>query len=360
MTLDQRWLEQHSGPAASVRTEAPCFICGYNLIGLPRSAVCPECGTQIAKSVGPRQTRTLQALPRNQQRALCVGALAAGFAVIPMAVLLVIFPAVTGKLSHPAHIVMSMLALVSSIAWAGGVFLIAVRLPGEGPANRVAGFGLPIGFDQLAQWSQAAWVLITAILIAFPLIPTGPLLLVRAILVGLVAIGSAGVFFVCLRIMRLSIDIFDDRLNDRLLWVTWGLAPCLLSAVLFKLAAPVLGAISQMISLIAIIISGILIATLTHALVDLGQTIGWAAVNSEIDEERDQRRAARKAREDSDRLKPLALTTPAALMRPPRKLADGPEDSPLPLAQEPPEGTPGWIATHPPSPADRQRAPRQQ
>ncbi len=35
----------------SVNTEPECVICGYNLRGLPRDGVCPECGTKVERSL---------------------------------------------------------------------------------------------------------------------------------------------------------------------------------------------------------------------------------------------------------------------------------------------------------------------
>lgn len=41
-------------PEDRVTYDRPCAKCGYNLIGLPKQALCPECGLPVAESLGRR------------------------------------------------------------------------------------------------------------------------------------------------------------------------------------------------------------------------------------------------------------------------------------------------------------------
>jgi len=86
--------EGSSGPRdALVSVAFPCIECGYALLGLPKSGICPECGTSVASSISSLHERTREALENERRGATMVqfGLVAYVLAVILMIAVTMVF-----------------------------------------------------------------------------------------------------------------------------------------------------------------------------------------------------------------------------------------------------------------------------
>lgn len=322
-----------------VSASVKCSGCGYDLIGISLGGVCPECGRPVQKTVRPGPRRSLQSLPVVQQRWLSGACFAAGLGILPLVFLLPLFSVVAGRLSTEAHAVMVALVGVATLAWAGGVFVLSFTLPGEEPANQILDITLPIGLDRVAQISQACWTPVIALLACAPITPATSAREVNAIGFAFAAAAAAGLVVVGVRVLRLSDTLYDEELNNRVLWATWIMTPAALIVIGFGAAFGCYPKNLGWISLtwwLAYCALFVVSAALALALVDLGRTLFWAEINAGIDEDRAERRARRKEREEREHMRPLDdLDRSPPAHEAPRANLTALDDGPIPLAPPP-------------------------
>jgi hypothetical protein len=124
--------EQPGTTAGTIDLDRPCLACGYNLRGLSRSGVCPECGAPVARSLqgnlllfsAPDFTAKLHSGVFLIQAGI-IAQFVALFASITGVVILGA-PALAGG---PGAVAVSLIGLAASIASLGGWWLLSAPDP---------------------------------------------------------------------------------------------------------------------------------------------------------------------------------------------------------------------------------------
>jgi hypothetical protein len=107
------------GLVRTIEPGTPCRKCGYDLSGLPSSALCPECGT--AAKIDKKKRRLGDALtdaPRSYLQTLAAGAWLCAASVIASTILGIVAYA---KYDYP---ITAALWAASSLVWCLGVFIV--------------------------------------------------------------------------------------------------------------------------------------------------------------------------------------------------------------------------------------------
>ncbi|CAN5747722.1 hypothetical protein BH11PLA1_BH11PLA1_07500 [soil metagenome] len=115
MTTDPAVVPPTTAPAAPAAPFIPCARCGYNLAGLPDTAVCSECGAPVLITLHVRQRHAplITCAPRFRTALLCHGA--AGVAALLAAALAMGVMSVFGGDGVVLPIAGAIIALVGSI-----------------------------------------------------------------------------------------------------------------------------------------------------------------------------------------------------------------------------------------------------
>jgi hypothetical protein len=282
----------------TVDQDQACVGCGYNLKGLSKKGVCPECGRAVAGTVSTRARGDIADAPLGYLWNLRTGAglMLLGAIGIPLTLLSPLFAA--------SFKVLGAVAVALSAAWALGVWLVTVPRPSM-PRSTLR----PTVEWRTVRWgarvTQAMWPLAAAAYFAAVTVQiSAPWLARLAPLLFLpLPIGLVGLALVAHYAARLADWAGDDALEQRLrtaVWFSCGATVLLLVVAIVQLTGVMLGAVPGMVWFVL----AMGFASLYYAVPALWGFFGmarWALVSGAIRESQidELRRTAAAAREQA-------------------------------------------------------------
>lgn len=201
--LSNKFLQYRLGPAAQPRTiesDLFCTSCGYNLRGLTFGRNCPECGQQIRKTPGLKDSLLQGDWSQRESVKLGLTLTAATLLAVALA-RLGLFIALVTAMNPKYQDAYLWLGLALSIGWIFGVWLLT-------PPHLDAHYFKIRWLRRTARWSQLIWIpaYICWILaeMKFPGTPEGDRLYQWSMMLrGLGALGAA---LFAAWLMRLAVD----------------------------------------------------------------------------------------------------------------------------------------------------------
>lgn len=277
MPVEERWLlERVKG--GHIARDAPCAACGYNLVGLKRTGVCPECGTPMRGQTMHALGHDLRHMPRGVLWSFAIAALwmAAGTIVMSVAWPLTgLFMRAGAPLTF-THVALGAAAL-GSAAWLVGVVILSLYRPPD-PEETLARSFRHWAMPLLAMGTQSLW-LASACLLFVRATPFAAGLPVNDAAVACGLLACLGLAPTILLLRRLLASANDDALRKRLLVLSWAL-PSLLALKVDDMTvglmpAPVAIALSFGWILIPIALMG-LVVWLTVCLFEAAHIFRWS------------------------------------------------------------------------------------
>ncbi|MFN0010782.1 MAG: hypothetical protein ACKVS8_03965 [Phycisphaerales bacterium] len=286
MPVDERWLRDRV-KGGKIAHDAPCAKCGYNLIGLKRTGICPECGTPIRGFArAGRGGSTILLLPASLLWALALAAFAMFVGCVLMSLSWPFMPAARhGALRFWTANVVFAGAATGGACWFAGVLMLCLYKPAE--LEEQARVNWPrLLLNGWAIATQALWFVAAALVFALARLPAAaPFAREASFACGIVAIlGLVPTMLVLVRTLQ---SVNDDKLHERLLVLAWTLPPVFIlqTVGLTGRLPPVLAVVVLLMSLASIGLVGWLMAA-------LGQMAGmfrWSVRN-----QRDAENAAQR------------------------------------------------------------------
>lgn len=291
MPVEERWLLDRV-KGGKITRDTPCAKCGYNLIGLKRTGLCPECGTPmrgvgVAGRVGGGNT--LMLLPPSLLWALSLAAFAMLLGCVLMALSWLLMPAASrGILRFSIASAVFAGAAAGGASWFAGVLMLCLYKPAEledQPRLNVARLLL----NASAIGTQALWLVAAALVFALVRLPAAaPFAHEASIVCGLLAIlGLAPTLLVLRRTLQ---SVNDDKLHERLLLLAWALPPALALPVML-----LTGSLPRVLAVFTLLLSLVSVGLVVWLMATLAQT-AWMfrwAVRNQRDAEETARRILR-------------------------------------------------------------------
>ncbi len=288
MPVEERWLLDRV-KGGKITHDTPCAKCGYNLIGLKRTGLCPECGT-LMRGVGITGrvggSNTVMLLPRSLLWALSLAAFAMLVGCLLMALSWPLMPGARHAFWRfwIANIVFGS-AAAGGASWFVGVLMMCLYKPAElEDQARVNVARLLLNGSAIA--TQALWFVAAALVFALARVPAALAFAREAsIACGLLAIlGLAPTLLVLRRTLQ---SVNDDKLHERLLLLAWALPPALALPVML-----LTGSLPRVLAVFTLLLSLISVGLVVWLVATLGQTawmFRWAVRNQRDAEETAQR-----------------------------------------------------------------------
>lgn len=295
-----------------------CPQCGYNLQGLHRGGVCPECGRGITTAARGVRSRMIEA-PRGYLARLAATFLMMGWAAFA-AFIGALVPAIITSLpvvralyvAESVRTIALIVAFLAAVVWALGVLAICVRRPGfsaQNPEQRQ--------WARLAQCTQPLWPAALALL-AVATVMDIEALYIPAYIAAFVA--GLGMVPTTMQIAEYP-DWGDDlNLGIKVRTAGWMIGAGVVVDGLLRLTLAAHMAASIIITIIWVFTT--LIATgglllLALQCLQVASVARWAIINSKDAEERDARLAEKAAQEQRERDARIAAQERAAAIAPP-------------------------------------------
>ncbi len=263
-----------------ITTDRECTRCNYNLRGLPSNGKCPECGLTVVRYTS-RTTGTMSdEAPSNFVRQL-----QAGFVLA--------FIGAVGSILSPSSIVM----VISTSLWIGGIYLTTMRRPGRGTIipDRVLDNDR---FRLILRSMNATWLVYAMLLMAFHAVSSAPnpsgLLTVPIIILLILtgAIAWAAFIPTSIYFAELSYWASHDNFAQRLRGTAWAMAVFGTLAVLLSAISMINIAVSPAASFLLIFVMIILViafVTFFITVLQLASVMSWVVKHQRMAEGSSQR-----------------------------------------------------------------------
>jgi len=271
--IDPRELSQTQTPSGQFDNGFRCIKCNYDLTGLPRATVCPECGTTNARPVldrkrGTGASRAPVAYLRRLSRWL--GACAAAFFVY------LIFATIAGFYEHPVTLGLEFLAIGG---WVASLWMVTKPKPDRFESTTVDAFDDPrwrwasVGTQACHLVVASAYIL--AIIPAFSSVKGLLDILMRVF----DTIAFLGFVPVCVQFAALANWMGDDSAEKRCQTTAWLLAVGGVGLLVMPIMATILPVFTL---LYVLLIFGILVGVimLCVTLIGLAKAANWAVHNA--------------------------------------------------------------------------------
>lgn len=282
--IDPRELGQDLTPQGTFEEGFRCVKCNYDLTGLPRATVCPECGTPNARPLQDKKRGT----GVSRAPIAYVSHLSTSLWLAALGFLGYIFFSIVVRVSVNA--VTLGLEFLAICGWVGALWLATKPKPDRFESKQLDAFDNP-------KWRRAsmgtqACLIVGAIIFMLTYVPQ--LSAVEGLLyVGYYifdTIGILGFVVVCVQFSTLAAWMGDEDAERRLQTVAWLLAVGGLGILLTPVIAAVMPIFRILILAFAIcMLVGVVMLCLS--LVSLAKEANWAVQNARLKSEVSGRRA---------------------------------------------------------------------